>query len=160
MPSANFKSSEDIMVLRVDSTGSVYLGAVPFRNRWCCWGGPLAWPLRMISWDEERTVEYWVWPKFRGKMRPSRGFLQMKPCSVLHISSFHDLINIQQWKILRRKTIGDHNMLNHLVKEISTFAQKNGKILFAFKLEAISSQIGTPLIWGRSDAWIVAPWNF
>ena len=150
------------MVLRVDSTGSVYLGAVPFRNRWCCWGRPLAWPLRMILWEnrnskllQERTVQYWVWPKLRGKMRPSRGFLQMKPCSVLHISSFHDLINIQQWNILRRKTIGDHNMLNHLVKEISTFAKKNGKILFVFKLEAISSQMGTPLIWGRGDARIV-----
>ena len=53
------------MVLRVDSTGSVYLGAVPFRNRWCCWGCPLAWPLRMILWDDrnskllqEQTVEY------------------------------------------------------------------------------------------------------
>ena len=37
-------------------------------------------------------------------------------------------------------------MLNCLVKDISTFAKKNGKILFAFKLEAISSQMGTPLI--------------
>ena len=65
MPSANSKSSDEIMVFRVDSTWSVYLGAVPFRNRWCCWGRPLAWPLRMILWDDknskllqEQTVEY------------------------------------------------------------------------------------------------------
>ena len=56
MHSAYSKSSDKIMVLRVDSTGSVYLGAVPFRNRWCCWGGPLTWPLRMISWDRRISL--------------------------------------------------------------------------------------------------------
>ena len=72
-----------------------YLRAVALGNGWGGWSCPLSWnvsPSQISLSQKLGFFEFFMWP--------SRGFLQMNPCCVLHISSFQNLNQkeIEDWK--------------------------------------------------------------
>ena len=82
-----------------------------------------------------------------GSDLPSRGFLQMKPCGVLHISSFQNLN--QEMREGGKKMVGAmfDGYYAHIHFISGDYAKrKNSRNLVELKLVAICSQMAATLI--------------